>query len=81
MSVPVPAARDERIHRLTRTKPVPTPKVTLFGLDLRSSTTSSAQILDIHKSCYGHLSHRNTVGSHPHPVDCAVDESSGGRNE
>ena len=81
MSVPVPAARDERIHRLTRSKPVPTPKVTLFGLDLRSSTTSSAQILDIHKSCYGHLSHRNTVGSHPHPVDCAVDESSGGRNE
>ena len=81
MSVPVPAARDERSLRLTRTEPVPTPNVTQIVRDRPSSTTSSAQIYDIHKSCYGHLSHRDTVGSHPHPVDCAVDESSGGKNE
>ena len=81
MSVPVPAARDERNNRLTRFGVVPTRKVTQIAHPGHKSTTSSAQIFDIHKSCYGHLSHRSTVGSHPHPVDCAVDESSGGKYE
>lgn len=81
MNVPVPAARDERIHRLTRIEGDPTRKDTQIVLDDWSSTTSSAQFLDIHKACYGHLPHWNTVGSHPHPVDCAVDECSGGKHE